>query len=62
MSKDENKDQINKVLDHFSDKALEDLLTFLSNIEKNHSASMFNASALDKILNEDKELLEKLAK
>ena len=62
MSKDEIKYQINKVLDHFSDKALEELLTFLTNIEKNHSSSMFNANALDKILNEDKELLEKLAK
>ena len=62
MSKDEIKYQINKVLDHFSDKALEDLLTFLTNIEKTHPASMFNANVLDKILNEDKELLEKLAK
>ncbi len=62
MSKDEIKYQISMVLDHFSDKALEDLLIFLTNIEKNHPASMFNANALDKILNEDKELLEKLAK
>jgi hypothetical protein len=62
MSKDEIKYKISKVLDQFSDKALEDLLTFLTNIEKNNTASMFDANALDKILNEDKELLEKLAK
>lgn len=62
MSKDEIKYQISKVLDHFSDKALEDLLTFLKNIEKDKKASMFDANALEKILNEDKELLEKLAK
>ena len=60
MSKDEIKCQINKVPDHFTDKAVEDLLSFLTNIE-NHFAAMFNANALEKILNEDKELLEKLS-
>jgi len=62
MSKDEIKYEINKVLDHFSDKALEDLLSFLKNIEGKYTVSLFNSSTLDKILNEDKDLLEKLAK
>ena len=62
MSKDEIKTEINKVLDHFSDKALEDLLSFLKNIEDKYSNSIFNSKTLDKILNEDKDLLERLAK
>ncbi len=62
MSKDEIKTEINKVLDHFSDKALEDLLSFLRNIEDKYSNSIFNSKTLDKILNEDKDLLERLAK
>jgi hypothetical protein len=61
MSKDEIKHEINKVLDLFTDKALEDLLSFLKNIETKHSNSLVNSKTLDKILNEDKELLEKLA-
>lgn len=62
MSKDEIKTEINKVLDHFSDKALEDLLSFLKNIEDKHSNSIFNSKTLDNILYEDKDLLERLAK
>jgi hypothetical protein len=58
MSKDEIKYEINKVLDLLPDKALEDLLTFLKNIE-NHSSDLF--IDLQRILNEDKELLQKLA-
>ena len=61
MSKDEIKHEINKVLDLFTDKALEDLLSFLKNIETKHSNSLVNSKTIDKILNEDKELLEKLA-
>jgi len=62
MSKDEIKYEINKVLDQFSDKALEDLLTFLKNLEGTHSTSLMDKTNLDKILAEDKELLQKLAK
>jgi hypothetical protein len=62
MSKDEIKYEINKVLDHFSDKALQDLLTFLRNLEGTQSASLFNNESIEKILTEDKELLKKLAK
>lgn len=61
MSKDEIKFEINKVLDLLPDKALEDLLSFLKNIE-NHSSDIFlDKSRLQKILNEDKDLLQKLA-
>jgi len=60
MSKDEIKYEINKVLDHLPDKALEDLLSFLKNIE-NHSSDLFlYSSRFQRILNEDKELLQKL--
>ena len=62
MAKDDIKFEINKVLDLFSDKALSDLLAFLKSIENNRSKSLFNAKNLDKILNEDKDLLEKLAR
>jgi hypothetical protein len=61
MSKDEIKHEINKVLDLFSDKALGDLLSFLKSIETTQSNSLFNSTTLDKILREDKTLLEKLA-
>lgn len=60
MSKDEIKYEINKVLDSLSDKSLEDLLTFLKSIESKDSSS-FNHESLQKILLEDKELLQKLA-
>ncbi len=62
MSKEEIKDEINKVLDLFPDKALEDLLAFLKSIEKSSSNYLFSKKALDKILYEDKNLLEKLAR
>lgn len=61
MSKDEIKSEINKVLDHLSDKTLADLLSFLKNIESKEPASLIDKKALEKILMEDKELLQKLA-
>jgi hypothetical protein len=61
MSKDEIKYEINKVLDLLPDKALEDLLSFLKNIE-NHTSDIFlDILRLKRILNEDKDLLQKLA-
>jgi hypothetical protein len=56
-----SKDEINKVLDLFSDKALVDLLSFLKSVETTQSNSLFNSITLDKILKEEKTLLEKLA-
>jgi hypothetical protein len=61
MSKQEIKYEISKVLDHFSDKALADLLSFLKNLEGKQTFTLFNSQSLDKILSEDKELLERLA-
>ncbi len=62
MSKDEIKTEINKVLDQFSDKTLENLLSFLNKLEDKYSDSIFNNKTLDKLLNEDKELLDRLDK
>ena len=62
MSKDEIKSEINKVLDHLSDKTLADLLSLLKNIENKQSISLFDKSTLEKILTEDEDLLKKLAK
>jgi len=61
MSKEEIKYEINKVLDQFSHKSLEDLLSFLKNVEKK-DPSLFDSNLLDKVLSEDKQLLQKLAK
>lgn len=61
MSKKEIKDEISKVLDHFSDKALSELLRFLKELESKTSSSISSKSSLDRILQEDKDLLAKLA-
>jgi hypothetical protein len=61
MSKDQIKYEINKVLDLMPDKALEDLLSFLKNVEGNPNDSFLDNSRLKAILTEDKELLQKLA-
>ena len=63
MSKDEIKYEINKVLDRFSDKSLEDLLAFLKGIDdKEQTTNIFNSDTVQKILSQDRELLQKLAK
>ena len=61
MSKEEIKYEISKVLDHFSDKALAELLTFLRELDTKQGAKTPITSSLNKILSEDKELLAKLA-
>jgi hypothetical protein len=60
MSKKELKDEISKVLDHFSDKALNELLNFLKELDSKNNSNL-SVSSLDRILHEDKELLAKLA-
>ena len=62
MSKEEIKGEINKVLDKLSDKTLEELLAMLKNIGSDQTMSIIDRSMIDKILLEDKNLLEKLAK
>ena len=61
MSKKEIKNEIDKVLDRFSDEALGELLTFLKELDSRKSDSITLSSSLSKILSEDKELLTKLA-
>jgi hypothetical protein len=61
MSKEEMKHEINKVLDQFSDSALEELLSFLKQLEGNNRTYDINSEQLHRILQEDKHLLEKLA-
>lgn len=62
MSKEEIKYEINKVLDQLPDKTLQEILTFLKSVGIEQAFSLADRAALDKILSEDKELLEKLAK
>ena len=51
MSKDEIKSEINDILDQLSDKALEDLLTFLKNLEEKHSPPAFDKKNFDPTTN-----------
>lgn len=61
MSKKEIKNEIDKVLDRFSDEALGELLAFLKELDSRKSDSITLSSSLSRILSEDKELLTKLA-
>lgn len=61
MSTNEIKDEINKVLDHFSDKALSELLEFLTELDSKSNGGISPNALLNKILQEDKGLLAKLA-
>lgn len=62
MAREEIKYEINKLLDHFSDDALGELLNWLKEIEaKRNAITPFTTSSLAKILAEDKELLTRLA-
>jgi hypothetical protein len=61
MSKDEIKFEISKVLDHFSDSTLQELLSFLKKLEQQRGASILNSDSLRKILSEDRDLLKRLA-
>jgi hypothetical protein len=62
MSKEEIKHEINKVLDQLSENSLHELLAVLKNVEGKQAISLTDSSLLEKILAEDRELLEKLAK
>jgi hypothetical protein len=61
MSKDEIKYEINRVLDKFSSDALAELLSFLKKLEERNNPSKIDSHILQRILFEDKQLLEKLA-
>jgi hypothetical protein len=61
MSKEEIKQEISKVLDQFSDKALSELLAFLKELDSKGKSNSSSTPLIYKILLEDKELLAKLA-
>ncbi len=61
MSKEEIKTEINRVLDHLSDQTLEDILSLLKKIESSNTSVMPDQELFEKILSEDKDLLQKLA-
>lgn len=50
MSKDDIKVEIIQVLDTLSDKALQELLVFLKQINPKNGSSIFNISAINLIL------------
>jgi hypothetical protein len=62
MSKNEVKDQINKVLENVSDEALESILNYLKELISKSETDLILSNNLNKILSEDKEVLERLAK
>jgi hypothetical protein len=61
MSKEEIKTEINKVLDHLPDRALEELLVFLKSLDKSPRYSILNDNEFQKILMEESDLLKRLA-
>ena len=61
MSKDEIKSEINRVLDNLSSDALHELLSFLRQLEEAQPLYKLDAEKLNSILEEDAELLKKLA-
>lgn len=62
MSKNEVKEQINKVLDNVSDEALKSILNYLKELISKSEKDLILSNNLNKILSEDKEVLERLAK
>ena len=62
MSKDKLRSEINKVLEKFSDKALEELYSYLKKLQNSDGSLLSNPKDLKRILSEDKQLLQKLAR
>ena len=61
MTKQQLKSEIQKVLDKVPETVLEDILRYLKEIESKPVNQVEMSGLLRKIINEDKELLEKLA-
>lgn len=61
MSKDEVKTAISALLDEAPQKALEQVLEYLQSVKGQSEESIKRAENLKRILEEDKELLSKLA-
>ena len=62
MTKTEIKSEIQRVLDNVPDNVLQDILGLLKDLQDHPNRLLEITNSLRKILNEDKELLEKLAK
>ena len=62
MSKEEVKEQINKVLDKVPDDALENILSYLELLLSKSESELKIINNFNKILSQDREVLEKLAK
>ena len=62
MSRDELKEEIAKVLDTVPEEILEDVLDYLKLLITNPKEKLGMATKLRQIINEDQELLQKLAK
>ncbi len=62
MSVKEIKSEINKALDNVPETVLQDILSYLKELERTPSDQLERAHHLRKILLEDKNLLERLAK
>jgi hypothetical protein len=61
MSKEDIKSEINKILDTLPDTVLEDLLSLLRSISDSPSRTFDTIALLSKILEEDNNLLKRLA-
>jgi len=61
MSTKELKERINKVLDSIPDEVLEELLKYLKSLTNKSKEDMLLSQNLKRILEEDKNLLERLA-
>ncbi len=62
MSNKEVKQEINRVLDNVPDEVLESILQYLNELLSKSKTNAINSNNLNRILHEDKEVLEKLAK
>jgi hypothetical protein len=61
MSTKELKERINKVLDSIPDEVLEEVLRYLKSLTNKSKEDMLLSQNLKRILEEDKNLLERLA-
>jgi hypothetical protein len=62
MAPKELKDKINKVIDNMPDEILEDVFNYLKAMTIKSRSDIMLSQNLGKIIEEDKNLLEKLAK
>jgi len=61
MTAKDLKIEIQKVLDKVPDNLLEDVLSYLQEVQKRTASEFNNSQHLKKVLTEDRELLKKLA-